>query len=137
MATLPARPDLGHLRRQARDLLRAARSRDSAAAARIASVSTTLAAAQLAVAREYGFASWARLKTTVDARTRELAELADAFCEASIRSGTSQAARMLASTGTSRCLRTTPSRPASPWRSTCAGSASVTAVRRVGRPGVP
>jgi hypothetical protein len=35
----------------------------------------------------------------VDARTRELAELADAFCEASIRSGTSQAARMLASTG--------------------------------------
>ena len=99
MATLPARPDLGHLRRQARDLLRAARSRDSAAAARIASVSTTLATAQLAVAREYGFASWARLKTAVDARTRELAELADAFCEASIRSGTSQAARMLASTG--------------------------------------
>src|SRR5260221_11284661 len=99
MATLPARPDLGHLRRQGRDLLRAARARDSATAARIASVSTTLAAAQLAVAREYGFASWARLKTAVDARTRELAELADAFCEASIRSGTSQAARMLASTG--------------------------------------
>ena len=35
----------------------------------------------------------------MDARTWELAELADAFCEASIRSGTSQAARMLASTG--------------------------------------
>src|SRR5260221_10127126 len=70
MATLPARPDLRHLRRQARDLLRAARSSDSAAAARIASVSS---------------------RTTL--------ELADAFCEASIRSGTSQAERMLASTG--------------------------------------
>ncbi|HEX9516140.1 MAG TPA: ankyrin repeat domain-containing protein [Streptosporangiaceae bacterium] len=100
MATLPARPDLGHLRRQARDLLRAARSGDSAAAGRVAAVSdrTTLAAAQLAVAREYGFASWARLKTAVDARTRDLAELAGAFCEASIRQGTGQAARMLAET---------------------------------------
>jgi len=100
MATLPARPDLGHLRRQARDLLRAARSGDSAAAGRVAAVSdrTTLAAAQLAVAREYGFASWARLKTAVDARTRDLAGLAGAFCAASIRQGTGQAARMLAET---------------------------------------
>ncbi len=59
MTTLPTRPDLGHLRRQARDLLRAARSGDSAATSRIAAVSdgTTLAAAQLAVAREYGFAN--------------------------------------------------------------------------------
>jgi len=66
MATLPPRPDLGHLRRRARDLLRAARSGDSAAAGRIAAVSdrTTLAAAQVAVAREYGFASWARIRTS-------------------------------------------------------------------------
>ena len=100
MTTLPTRPDLGHLRRQARDLLRAARSGDSAATSRIAAVSdgTTLAAAQLAVAREHGFANWARLKTAVEARTRDLAELAAAFCEASIRNGTPQAARMLAET---------------------------------------
>src|SRR5258708_11367472 len=100
MTTLPTRPDLGHLRRQARDLLRAARSGDSAATSRIAAVSdgTTLAAAQLAVACEYGFANWARLKTAVEARTRDLAERAAAFCEASIRNGTRQAARMLAET---------------------------------------
>jgi hypothetical protein len=59
MATLPPRPNLDHLRRQARDLLRAARAGDAAAADRIRAVSgrPTLAAAQLAVAREYGFAS--------------------------------------------------------------------------------
>jgi hypothetical protein len=32
----------------------------------------TLAAAQLAVAREYGFASWARLAAEVQARTIDL-----------------------------------------------------------------
>src|SRR5258708_9084145 len=100
MTTLPTRPDLGLLRRRARDWPRAARSGDSAPPSRIAAVSdgTTLAAAQLALAREYGFANWARLKTAVEAHTRDLAELAAAFCEASIRNGTPQAARMLAET---------------------------------------
>src|SRR5260370_14142345 len=58
MTNLPPRPDIDQLRHQARDLLRAARSGDLAAA-RIGAVadSMTLAAAQLAVAREYGFAS--------------------------------------------------------------------------------
>jgi ankyrin repeat protein len=96
MTSLPARPHLDHLRRQARDLLRAARSGDSAAAARIDEL--TLAAAQRAIAREYGFASWARLKVAVDARTKELAELVAAFCVASIRDGSGRAARMLAAT---------------------------------------
>jgi ankyrin repeat protein len=97
MATLPARPDLGHLRREARDLLRAAQSGDVAAADRIGAVSgaLNLAAAQLAVAREYGFASWPRLKTAVDARNRDLAELAQRFCVASIRDWSGQAVRML------------------------------------------
>jgi ankyrin repeat protein len=54
-----------------------------------------LTAAQLAVAREYGFASWARLKTAVEARTRDLAEQAQRFCEASIRDWSGQAKRML------------------------------------------
>jgi ankyrin repeat protein len=98
MADLPARPSLDHLRREARDLLRAAQAGDTAAADRIRAVSAapTLASAQLAVAREYGFASWARLKTAVQARTTDLARLADEFCEASIRDWTGRAARMLA-----------------------------------------
>lgn len=70
MPDLPARADLEQLRHQAKDLLRAATTGDEAALARIARVSARmgLAAAQLAVARGYGFASWARLKTEVDRR---------------------------------------------------------------------
>ena len=75
MADLPAKPSLDHLRRQARDLLRAAQAGDTAAAGRIRAVSDalTLASAQLAVAREYGFASWTRLRDEVAARTASLA----------------------------------------------------------------
>lgn len=81
MTDLPARPSLDHLRHEARDLLRAAQSGDTAAVARIRAVSgtLTLAGAQLALAREYGFASWPRLKAEVDARTTDLAQQADAF----------------------------------------------------------
>ena len=98
MPNLPPRPDLGQLRHQARDLLRAARAGDIAAVDRIRAVSerVTLAAAQLAVAREYGFASWPRLKDHVE--TLGLAEQVDAFLEASIRDWTGRAARLLAST---------------------------------------
>ena len=100
MADLPAKPSLDHLRRQARDLLRAAQAGDTTAAGRIRAVADalTLASAQLAVAREYGFASWTRLRDEVTARTASLARQAEAFCEASIRDGTGRAARMLAAT---------------------------------------
>ena len=100
MATLPARPDLGHLRREARDLLRSAQAGDSAAADRINAVSgrLNLTAAQLTVARDYGFASWARLKTEVEARSRDMAEQAQRFCEASVRDWSGQAVRMLEAT---------------------------------------
>src|SRR5260370_17094460 len=99
MTVLPAQPDLDHLRRQARDLLRAARAGDSAAAERIHAVSEelNLTAAQRAVAREYGFASWAKLKTEVQARSLELARLADEFCLATIRHWTARPASMLPS----------------------------------------
>nr|MBA2480633.1 ankyrin repeat domain-containing protein [Planctomycetota bacterium] len=50
---LPDRPDRAHLRAQARDLLR------SGAAA-------SLAAAQFAIAKRYGFASWPKLKAHVE-----------------------------------------------------------------------
>jgi ankyrin repeat protein len=100
MADLPAKPSIDHLRRQGRDLLRAAQAGDTAAIGRIRAVSDalTLASAQLAVAREYGFASWTRLRDEVTARTAGLAQQAEAFCEASIRDGTGRAARMLAAT---------------------------------------
>ncbi len=100
MAELPARPSLDHLRHEARDLLRAAQAGDPSAVGRIQAVSAvpTLAGAQLAVAREYGFASWARLKTAVQARTTDLARQAEMFCEASIRDWTGRAAQMLAAT---------------------------------------
>jgi hypothetical protein len=77
---LPARPDLAHLKHQARDLLddqRAAlpetcqRLREfhprlaTASDPEIRSAAFTLADAYLTLAREYGFASWARLRTFV------------------------------------------------------------------------
>jgi len=70
MPDLPPHAHLDQLRHQAKELLRAAQGGDPPAAARIHAVSdrAVLASAQLAVAREYGFASWARLKTEVDRR---------------------------------------------------------------------
>lgn len=70
MTDLPVRADLDQLRQQAKELLRAARRGDVAAVARIHAVSDRLIldSAQLAVAREHGFASWAKLKTEVDRR---------------------------------------------------------------------
>lgn len=70
MPDLPARPNLDQLRHQAKDLLHAAQRGDPGAAARIRAVSDriVLSAAQLALAREYGFASWPRLKLEVERR---------------------------------------------------------------------
>jgi hypothetical protein len=70
MRQLPESPDLDQLRRQARELLRVALKGDRSAIRRIRALSKapTLSAAQLAIARDYGFASWARLKAEVDRR---------------------------------------------------------------------
>jgi Family of unknown function (DUF5990)/Domain of unknown function (DUF5655) len=70
MSQLPDRPDLAQLRRQARELHRAAADGNTAAVRRLRPVSdkTTLSAAQLALAREYGFPSWARLKDEAERR---------------------------------------------------------------------
>lgn len=70
---LPDRPDLGHLRRQARRLLRDLRAGEP-------TVSPTLAQAQSQLARRYGFASWPRLVahvTTIHAFTRTPARTAE------------------------------------------------------------
>jgi hypothetical protein len=70
MPELPDRPDLEQLRRQARELQRRAAAGDADAAHQVRSVanSVTLSAAQLAIAREHGFASWPRLKAEVERR---------------------------------------------------------------------
>ena len=87
MPYLPARPDLGQLRHQAKDLLRAAQRGDPGAVARIRAVSDwlILSSAQLALAREYGFASWARLKLEVERRdilnSRDLRRLTRTLAE--------------------------------------------------------
>jgi hypothetical protein len=77
MPGLPSRPDLDQLRRQARELLRAAAAGEPAAITRIRVVSPrlTLSAAQLALAREYGFRSWSALRA--GAEIRRLAALAE------------------------------------------------------------
>jgi len=70
MPSLPVHADLDQLRHQARDLLRGATAGDSDSLSRIRAVShrLILASAQLAVARDYGFSSWSKLKTEVERR---------------------------------------------------------------------
>ena len=75
---LPDEPNFEQLRKQAKDLQRAVRAGDADALAELAERvpdaafdrtdpgSFRLSAAQLAVARRYGFASWARLKRHVE-----------------------------------------------------------------------
>jgi hypothetical protein len=74
MSELPGRPNLDQLRRQARELLRAAADGQPSALTRIRAISerVSLSAAQLAVAREYGFASWPALHAEVERRLAEL-----------------------------------------------------------------
>jgi hypothetical protein len=70
MPDLPERADIDQLRRQARELLRAAVAGEPEAVARLRAVSErpALAAAQLAVAREYGFRSWPALRSEAESR---------------------------------------------------------------------
>lgn len=67
--SLPRRPDLEHLRREAKQLLQSLRAQDPAALARVQThardLPASLSTAQLVVAREYGFVSWAQMKVLV------------------------------------------------------------------------
>lgn len=83
--TLPARPSLEQLRKQAKELLRRARAGDSVAQERLRLVKprlgapdrvdeATLADAQFALARAYGFESWAALVHHVEALLQARAE---------------------------------------------------------------
>jgi hypothetical protein len=71
--TLPPRPNLDQLKRQAHELHRAHRDGDASAVARVAAhyaaapSALTLADAQFVIELEYGFKSWAKLKKRVAA----------------------------------------------------------------------
>src|SRR4029077_18436535 len=56
----------------------------------------TLAAAQLAIAREHGYPGWPQLVAEVRARTAERGQRVEEFLVASIRDWTGRAPRMLA-----------------------------------------
>ncbi|MGH8924378.1 MAG: ankyrin repeat domain-containing protein [Acidimicrobiia bacterium] len=81
MAVLPSDPDIDQLRRQAKELLRSGQRGEVSALTRIGAVGERLdlSTAQLALAREYGFASWPKLKLEVKRRRildeRDLGEL--------------------------------------------------------------
>ena len=75
MKSLPARPSLESLRKQAKKLARDVAAGDAAAVARVRAHLLTVDLplsqrnAQLVIAREYGFAGWSDLTTEVDKRT--------------------------------------------------------------------
>ena len=91
MNRLPDRPSLGHLKKQAKDLIRLYRNRDLSAIARfrhalpgaaggtddeIASRDLRLHDAQSCVAREYGFASWTDMRGYVEVQSASRADRA-------------------------------------------------------------
>ena len=99
--SLPERPDLGQLRRRAKELRDAARAGDAAALQRLARHHPTppaspvqLAAAQLVIARELGFPSWPRLTAALDADAASRRMLS-AFLSASIQGRMRQAGEIL------------------------------------------
>src|SRR5262249_47939727 len=107
---LPERPNLDQLKRQAKDLLRAARSGDSAALERfrilpafghlsnadLARRTLALHDAQSAIAREHGYDSWNALRERVEELTLEFAEAVDSFVEAATDGRSDRAERLLA-----------------------------------------
>src|SRR5882724_10273607 len=81
---LPAKPNLEHLKKQAKELLHNFQQGDPESIELLRSVATAspkLSDAQYAIAREYGFASWPKLKEHVQSLTLSPAEqLSVAVC---------------------------------------------------------
>ena len=100
--SLPERPDLDQVRRQAKELRDAARNGEAAARERFArhhpsvqASETSLAAAQLVIARELGFSSWPTLKAAVDAAAAAPGGRAHQLVAASIEGRLQEAAALL------------------------------------------
>lgn len=80
--TLPLRPNVEEMRREARNLLRDLLRREATAVARYYSLDPLadtckprLADAQYLIAREYGCASWRKLEERLRSRVQESAEI--------------------------------------------------------------
>ncbi|MBO0825597.1 MAG: hypothetical protein J2P27_17355, partial [Actinobacteria bacterium] len=100
-ASLPDRPDLGQLRRRAKELRDAAQRGDAVALERFARhhpsatpSAASLATAQLVIARELGFASWPRLRAAIDESASSRSAV-PAFVAASVDGRLQQARDML------------------------------------------
>ena len=107
--SLPDSPDLDQLKRQAKDLLRAARAADPdaltrfrilpslsrASDAELVRAQLALHDAQSAIAREHGFASWNALRERVEELTLGLEEAEREFIEAATDGRTARAERLL------------------------------------------
>jgi ankyrin repeat protein len=101
-ASMPDRPDLVQLRRQAKELRDAVRREEGGAVERFvryqgsgSPAAVTLAAAQLVIARELGFASWPRLKAAIEARAASPEQRREAFVAASVEGRLREAAAIL------------------------------------------
>jgi ankyrin repeat protein len=107
---LPERPNLEQLKRQAKDLLHAARTREPAALARFrilpafadkaeadpAFARLALHDAQSVLAREHGFDSWGTLRDRVEEVSLEFGGALERFLEAATDSRSDRAERLLA-----------------------------------------
>jgi ankyrin repeat protein len=109
MTSLPARPNLEQLKKQAKSLLRAAQERDADALRRVAALPSfssrlpeqiasevALHDAQSVIAREHGFESWAQLREEVDARTLSFDAALDEFVRCATGGASGRAERLLA-----------------------------------------
>ena len=97
--TLPAHPDLEQQKKLAKELLRAFRSDDREAIARIRAelpdkTEISLADAQFVLAREYGFSSWRELKHQIEKQVAARRPPIERFKRA-VREGDARAVRAL------------------------------------------
>lgn len=97
---LPDRPDLAQLRRRAKELRNAGLEGEPGALARLAAhrpagAPVTLAAAQLVIAREHGFASWPQLRAAVEERRMSSEQKARALVVASVSGRMDRAVRLV------------------------------------------
>ena len=106
----PGRPNLDQLKRQAKELLRAAREHDTQALARfrvlpafagasdaeLTRAAPALHDAQSVIAREHGFDSWNALREHIEDETLEFSAAVDQFIEAATSDRPERAERVLA-----------------------------------------
>ncbi len=107
--SLPDRPNLEQLKKQAKSLLHAAQEKDPAALARfgalpafastpaadLGAIDFALHDAQSVIAREHGFVSWNALREEVEARTLTFEAAVDEFLRAATGDASGRAERLL------------------------------------------